>query len=30
MATDSEIDPRDHVNPTEGEHKYGDVKIEDN
>lgn len=29
MATDSKIDRRDDVNPTEGEHKYGDVEFAD-
>lgn len=29
MATDSKIDRRDDVRPTEGEHKYGDVEFAD-
>ncbi|GAB2563531.1 DUF6582 domain-containing protein [Spirosoma aerophilum] len=29
MATNSKIDRRDDVNPTEGEHKYGDVDFAD-
>jgi len=29
MANDSKIDRRDDVNPSEGEHKYGDVEFAD-
>ena len=29
MANDPKIDRRDDVNPTEGEHKYGDVDFAD-
>lgn len=29
MKTDQKIDRRDDVNPTEGEHKYGDVQFAD-
>lgn len=29
MATNSKIDRRDDVQPTEGEHKYGDVEFAD-
>lgn len=29
MATDSKIDRRDDVKPSEGEHKYGDVEFAD-
>ncbi len=29
MATNQKIDKRDDTNPTEGEHKYGDVNFAD-